>query len=198
MSAPPDVYVDYDTRWLEVDLEADPDTWARTAAEEAWRRSGHQYSKRDLRGLTQTLAALSQAVREYRPIGAFLLVPEPWAGVSAVVKMLALDTGTPHTLDQLLGLLTQPPESLVRPPEIDRLDSGAGQVARISQYVVDTSDGAGSDRRVAGESLQYVWTFPERSAALVLGTAFTDPVEGARWRPALDGLATAVTPVGAP
>jgi hypothetical protein len=192
MGAPPDVHVDYDHGWVEVDLRATPQQWAGPAAQQAWTASGRDHGHSDVGRLAGIFAALAESLVPFSPIGAFLLVPEPWAGVSAVVKMTALDTGEPRTLEELLGSLGYPPEALAEPPLTARLDTGAGPAAALRQRVVDPSS---AERKVA-ESLQFVWTFPDRAAALVLGTAFTDLVAADRWRPWLQALAAAVTLTG--
>lgn len=181
MSAPPPVVFDYDTRFLPIDFRGDIARWSKEAAETAWQRSGRKYGRREVKGLAKTLETLAELTRQLNPMGAFALVPEPWAGVAGVVRLLPLDLGGPTQMSDLLSQLTYPPEELAAPVESGTLQTPLGEASWLHQLTV-TEDGVSSSR-------QFIWLFPELEAALAMTIAFTDPLQSARWKSALEDLA---------
>lgn len=181
MSAPPPVAFDYDTRFLPMDFRGDIGRWAKVAAKTAWERSGREHGRRDVKHLASTLETLAELTRRLNPMGAFAFVPEPWAGVAGVVRVLALDLGAPMEMPELVAQLSYPQEQLAAPVEIGVLDTPLGQAATLHQLTV-TEDGVQSSR-------QFLWLFPDLEAAVVTSIAFTDPLQSARWKSALEDLA---------
>lgn len=189
MSAPPDVAFDYDTRFVEIDLRGDLRGWARSAAETAFHRAGRPAGRRDVKRLAGILETLAERTRQMQPVGAFALVPEPWAGVSGIVRVTPVDlAGQP--MERLLGEMTMTEAELAAPPERGRIETAAGDAVWLLQRIV-------GDREEVTEDLEFVWHFPAHEAALVLGIAFTDLIESARWRPAIHDLARGISLVDA-
>lgn len=184
MSAPPQVVVDYDTRFVPVDLDGNLRSWARASAEVLWQRTGMDHKRRDVSALAERLEAVAEVVRGVNPMGAFALVPEPWSGVTGVARLLPVDLGEPMTTDEVLRSMTYPDAELVEPAEIAEIETPLGTAHVLHQRVVH--EGAVADQR------QVVWLFPEREAALILGIAFTDLIEAERWRDAVVDLARGV------
>jgi hypothetical protein len=189
VSAPPDVAFDYDTRFVEMDLRGDARTWARSAAETAFEQTGHDAGRHDVKRLAGMLETLAERTREMQPVGAFALVPEPWAGVAGIVRVTPVDlAGQP--LDRLLAEMTMNEAELAAAPETGRIETAAGDAVWLRQRIV----GAGSE---VTEDLEFVWHFPREDAALVLGIGFSDLLEAARWRPAIHDLARGISLVTA-
>lgn len=192
MSAPPQVVVDYDARFVPIDLHGDLRSWSAAAAETQWQRSGTDHGRRDVRALAERLEAVAEVVRSVNPLGAFALVPEPWVGVTGVARMVPVDLGRPMSADEVLAELVHPDSQLVEPAEVVPVETPLGAATLLHQRVDDA--GAVTDHR------QVIWLFPEREAALILGIAFTDLIEAERWRDALVDLArgVALDPTEAP
>lgn len=185
MSAPPDIAFDYDTRFVEVDLRGDLDRWSRAAAETAWERTGQKAGRRELRRLAENLRVLAEHSLRQNPMGALALVPEPWVGVTGMVQVIPVDLGD-EPFDQLLADLALPEEELARPAERGSVETAAGSATTLLQHILRAGD-------AVTENLQFVWHFPAQRAAVVLGIAFNDLIEAARWRPAIYELARGIS-----
>ena len=194
MSAPPPFAVDYDARFVQIDLEGDLGRWADAAARTMWERSGRRHGRGQVRRLAGAFRAMAEAAREQHPLGAFLLAPEPWVGVAAVVKLTPVDLGDADLdRDAVLDELTYPDAYLAEAVEVVDVPTPAGVAARLRQRILEP----GSTKE-AVESVQYVWFFPHEQAILLMRTAFTDLTEAAPWRTALNALAGGVSLLDVP
>jgi hypothetical protein len=191
--AVPPVAVDYDARWVEVDLTGDLGDWARRTAGEILgrtRASGHDAGKTEpqVADLLEGAGALARQAGDAAI--ALLLYPSMADGVKAVVRFCLVDLDgrdDPGVWPELLGSLV-PPEPGPDGPEVTELPSRAGPCRRIRQRY---TTGAGSIQPV-GEQLGYVWVFPQYGAGVVMSTGFADLLDAGRYRPAVDTLAAAV------
>jgi len=192
----PPLVVNYDTRWIEVDLRGDLGAWAQRAARNATAREESRARARDEAALATLLEGAGALARRARDAClAFLLYPGAAEGVTAVVSFCPVDLARRDGRDawtRMLGpLLARRPGQA--PPEVTGLLSGAGPCRRVRQRF-GAADGGHPPREHVG----YVWTFPEYRAGVVMTTAFTDLLEAGRWRPVLDALATGVELDGVP
>ncbi len=187
----PPLAVDYDARWVAVDLGGDLGDWARRTAIEVLSGAGGQSGRWDQRRVTGLLEGAGALARQGRDASiALLLYPNLGEGVKAVVRFCPVDLAGQEAEDAWAQLLDTLAPALPgqEPPEVTEIASRAGPCRRIRQR---HATGEGSERSV-GERLGYLWALPEYGAGVVMTTAFTDLLEAGRWRPALDELAAAV------
>lgn len=183
VSAPPDVLALVDLPWLVLlPDEADVPAWAHEQAQRVWTAADVVASRDDVQRLAEQLSEVAGLLTGSPLVAAFLLLPEPGAGITAVARLQAVETGEGVAVEELLEELTAEVADLVAPPETTLVDTAAGPAHRLVQRT-------GGSRGTVVESVQYVWSFPVQGAALVLGTAFTDLLEAQRWRASLDVLA---------
>jgi hypothetical protein len=187
----PPLTVDYDGRWVAVDLHGDLHEWARRAAAEVLARWGSRSGKREKQLATLLEGAGDLARRAGDASIALLLYPVLGEGVRAVVRFSPVDMSGHDGEDAWQVLLTGliPDEPWEEPAEITEIATGAGPCRRIMRRYV-TGEGSGGVRPV-GEQIAYAWVFPQFGAGVVMGTAFINLQEAGMWRPVLDELAAA-------
>lgn len=185
MSAPPDVTLHFDPPWFSLPItedEAAVEAAARDIGASAWLHAGVAASESQVGWLTSFTLDV-RAMMASRPlIGLFLLIPEPETGVSAAAGMTAIDVGSDLSVDQLLAGMTEDVGDLAGVPETASLHTAAGPAYKLRQRATGSSG-------AVSETVQYLWAFPERQAALVLGIGFTDLLESKRWAALCDELA---------
>jgi hypothetical protein len=185
----------HDPRWHEVPLAGDEQAWGHQAVRTAYDVAAREPSQAQLDSFGGNLAAMCGWVRTLAPALAFVFIPEPWSGPTALVlveisPLPGSDTADGGSRAAALALLAVPDETLAEPPDVDDLDTGAGPAVRVRQRRLST-DGEG--RRVVNEFLLYAWPDPERGLAIVASTNFPDLVEAGRWAGSVDDLARGMT-----
>jgi hypothetical protein len=181
----PPFVVDYDIRWISVDLHGDLGAWARKSARDVLARWGAEGGRRE-KNLARFLEEAGKiARREQHAILAYLLYPAIGEKIRAVVNVMPVDMRG-HDEDSgwaaMLAWLL-PPESTGISPEITDMPTRAGLCKRIRFQLTDD--------RGSVEQLAYAWVYPQYGAAVVMSCTFTDFEEADQWRPVVDELAAA-------
>jgi hypothetical protein len=182
----------HDPRWHEVPLAGDEQAWGHQTVRAAWEVAAREPSQAQLDSFGGNLASMCVWVRTFEPALAFVFIPEPWSGPTALVlvNVAPLPSGDGDSRAAVLALLAVPDESLAEPQDIDDLDTAAGPAVRVRQRRVSADD---EGRRVVNEFLLYAWPDPEQGLAIVASTNFPDLVEGGRWAGSVDDLARGMT-----
>lgn len=184
-SVPP-LAVDYDGRWIAVDLHGDLHEWAKRAAADVTRRWGGRKQRR-LLPLLEGAGELARSAGDASIV--LLLYPVPGEGIRAIVRFCPVDLAGlegDEAWSELLGDPV-PDEPWEEPAEITQLSTNAGPCRRVLRKWVA---GEGNTRGL-GEQANYVWLFPQYGAGVIMTTSFVNLAEAGRWRPVLDELATA-------
>lgn len=183
----PVLVVDYDDPWLNVDLEADPKVWAAAQAELLLAATPGRSKGAAVSQLADLLAsAVGLATRVPDSVGLYLLCPSHDLRVRAIVKLVAVeldDEAMALGIETARALVAPADLRLAEPADVRDIETPAGPAARGRLRIVDESP-----ERLVTELLNYAWVFPGYRFAGLLGTAFTDLLEGGRWRPAVDAL----------
>jgi hypothetical protein len=187
----PPFALDYDTRWVAVDLHGDLGDWARRAARDVLTRFDVRGGGRREKRLANLFEGAGKLARQADDASmAFLLYPILAEGVRALVRFCPVDLSGCEE-EEAWSVLAEglfPPESWAdNPPEVTEIASQAGRCRRFLQRYV-RSDGTEGP---VGEQVAYLWVFPQYGAGVVMTTAFPNLEEAGRWRPTLDELAAA-------
>jgi hypothetical protein len=182
----PPFAVDYDIRWISVDLDGDIAVWARKSAQDVLARWGAKGGRRE-KDLAKFLEEAGTIVRRMPDVasGAFLLYPGVGEKIRAMVRLMPVDM---HGHDQNSGWSAMlawllPPKNTGIDPEITDIGTRAGLCKRIRFRL--------TDNRGSVEQLAYTWVYPQYGAAVIMSCTFTDLEEADQWRPAVDELAAA-------
>ena len=178
--------LDYDDRWVVVDLDH-VDEWASAAARERW--SGGQPEPGQVEVLSAGLAHVGDSLAESEAAMAFLLVPEPAAGIVAAVAVRAFPAEG-MSLDDVTGEVLAPPEAQLGEPDVSRVATPAGEALRVVQRYAEPVDPR-TERVV--EQVLYAWVLGGHDLVVTATTAFGDPGVAEQWRPAVDELARTFT-----
>lgn len=184
----PPLVVNYDTRWISVDLHGDLGVWAKKSAQDVLARWGLRGGRRE-KALTRQLEQAGTIARRVQDSSlAYLLYPELGGKFITMFRVMPIDIRG-HDQDSawnaMLGWLVPPAASGLH-PEITDLATPAGACKRIR---VEQPLGDGT----VAEQLAYTWIFPQYGSGVVLTGSFTDLEQAAQWRPAADELADSVT-----
>jgi hypothetical protein len=182
----PPLVVDYDGRWIDVDLHGDLGDWARRAAREVLARWDARGGRREKR-LTALLEAAGQVARQAEDASmVFLLYPELGGSVQAMVRFCPVDLAGNDELHSWSGVVSElfPPDTWGDdPPEATEIASPAGTCRRLRRRHVMREVGG------VGEHLTYIWVFPQYGAGVIMAPSFANMEEADRWLPAIDKLA---------
>ncbi|HYZ55317.1 MAG TPA: hypothetical protein VE733_17695 [Streptosporangiaceae bacterium] len=182
----PPLVVDYDARWIDVDLRGDLGEWARKTAQDMLARSPGRHRGRDEKSLAALLETAGAMARQADDASiALLLYPSHQDGLKALVRFCPVDLAGREGEDAWDALLASLPAG--EPPEVTKIGTAAGPCRRVRQpYAAGEESGS-----PVGERLGYIWVFPQYGAGVIMTTSFVDAMEAGRWRPALDALAAA-------
>lgn len=182
----PPFVVDYDIRWISVDLRGDLGAWARKSAKDVLARWGSRGGIRE-KNLARFLEEAGKIARKAPDVAsmAYLLYPVLGEKIRAIVRLMPVDMrghDEASGWEAMLAWLVPPAETGID-PEITDIPTDAGLCKRI-RY-----------RHTAGngptEHLAYAWVYPEYGSAVVMSCAFTDLGEADEWRPVVDELVAA-------
>lgn len=185
--------LDFGPVWAEADLEADPRVAAQALVIDRWRAQRLPIDADRAQRVAGELARTLLVLRSENPPPALALLLYPKADESlvTVATLRAQGFDEPLKLGDVVAALRLPGE-LEPAAEEGELDTAGGRAVRLVQrhrspesegeqvhvvYVWLLDDGAPGGEGVPG------------SVVITLSTAFEDPDEGERWRPALDDLA---------
>jgi hypothetical protein len=186
----PPLVVDYDGRWIDVDMHGDLASWARATATEVLTRWGAAPGGKRQKQLVKLFEGAGEIARRAQDSNMiFLLYPVLDEGVRAAVRFCPVDMSGWDSSDEAWPVLLKgliPDEPWEEPPEITELATPAGTCHRIRRRTVT---GEGSTRGV-GEQFAYCWIFPQYGAGVVMTTAFQNLEEAGLWTSALDDLAS--------
>ena len=182
----PPFAVDYDIRWISVDLDGDIAVWARKTAQDVLARWGAKGGRRE-KDLAKFLEKAGTIARRAPDVasGAFLLYPGLGEKIPTIARVMPVDMrGHDEDSGWAAVLATfAPPEDSGLNPEITDMPTRAGLCKRIRFRLTDS--------RGSVEQLIYTWVYPQFGAAVVMSCAFTDFAEADQWRPAVDEFAAA-------
>jgi hypothetical protein len=182
----PPFVVNYDARWIDVDLRGDLGDWARRVTKDIYSRVPGHHGAREKKRFASLLESAGEVARRPQDASiALLLFPSMRDGIKASVRFCPVDLAGQDAEDAWTWVLDTLPDD--EPPEITEISTGAGPCRRIRQRYVT---GEGPERPL-GERLGYVWILPRWDAVVIMTTAFTDLLEAGRWLSALDDLAAA-------
>ena len=178
--------LDYDDQWVEVDLDADPATWARELVEQRWAEEG---LPADPGGVDVMVSAVSQLVGGLRDVNAgmaFLLYPAADGPLVTVVTVRAFDLEPGLTVDGLVAELSFPEQMLEEPTRRSTVDTASGRALRLVQrYREPVSPGVEQVR----EHIVFAWLFEPEEAVVTLSTTFVDLAAADTWQPVVEELA---------
>jgi hypothetical protein len=187
----PPMVVNYDGRWIDVDIHGDIADWAQRSARDVLDRFGQRPGGKREKKLAKYLEGAGTIARRAQDSNMmYMLYPVLGEGVRAIVRFCPVDMSGWQEDEAwpvlLKGLI--PDEPWEESPEITEMATPAGTCRRIKRRTVT---GEGSTRGV-GEQLAYCWVFPQYGAGVVMTTAFQSLQEAGLWMPTLDELALAV------
>jgi hypothetical protein len=178
--------LDYDDQWVEVDLGADPASWAREVVEQRWADEG---LAADPAGIEVMVAAVSQVVSGLSELNAgmaFLLYPAADGPLVTVVTVRAFDMEPDLSPDGLAAELSFPEQMLEQPIDRSTVDTASGPALRLVQrYREPVSPGVEQVR----EHIVFAWLFTPEETVVTLSTTFVDLAVAQIWQPAVDELA---------
>lgn len=185
----PPFALDYDGRWVEIDLDGDLGQWANNAARQVmarWHASGRKREKQ----LTALFLGAGTIARKAQDASmALLLYPVLGETVPAIVRFCPVDLGgndEPHAWQELVGDLFPVESWDSHPPESTEIHTRAGTCRRITQsYVKNAASEA------EGEHVVYAWVFEQYGSAMIMAPSFSSPESAEKWRPVVDELAAA-------
>ena len=119
-----------------------------------------------------------------------ILIPSPDEGIKGMAAFCPVDLaghGGQEAWDELLEQLA-PEIPGDYPREVTSMETRAGPCRRLR---LRYAEGRGPERAL-GEHVGYLWVFAEYGAAIMMTITFPDPLQAARWLPALDEVALGV------
>jgi hypothetical protein len=185
----PPFTLDYDGRWVEIELHGDLDKWAQHAASEVltrWKASGRKREKQ----LTALFRAAGQIARKAQDaMTALMLYPSLGGAIPAMVRFSPVDLGGNDELHAWSVLVEElfPPDSWgEHPPEVTEIQTRAGTCRRFRKRVVtDAATGAES------EVVVYIWVFEQYGSGMILAPSFSSIEAADTWLAVVDDLAAA-------
>ncbi|NLT57233.1 MAG: hypothetical protein GXX79_22260 [Actinomycetales bacterium] len=194
----------YDDLWAEVDLDADPTTWARELVRCRWLDEetppDDDLAERAVTGLAAVVGALRS--QEPPPLMGLLLLPRINEPLVTVVAVRCEPVDEPVTLAEVAEVLRLPAEMLEIPAEEDVVDTAAGPALRLLQRFRTPVD---PDVEQVQENLAYAWSLDDVEilddegdlacgpVVVTVSTSFEDLVDAGQWRATVDDLARSLT-----
>lgn len=181
--------LDFDDRWVQVDLD-NIDEWAVTAAEAAWERVGRRPRRRLVRPLQGALLSAAEKMLSSEVVLGFMLIPEPYTGMTAAVMLRTFPAPAGMTLRDLAEDVIGPAENQHGTPTVTYFSTSAGDAVRILQRYDEPLNPA--TERVS-EHLMYAWLLPEHELIVTVTSGFPDLQQADIWREDVDELAQTFT-----
>lgn len=184
--------LDFDPVWAEADLETEPLAAARALVLERWAAQRRPIDAERAQRIAGELARVLTVLRTENPPPALALLLYPVADESlvALATLRAQGFDEPVKLGDVLAELRLPAGLRPGPAQEEELETAGGPAVRLVQR--HRSPGTGAEQ----EHVVYVWLLDDAgpdgdpgSVVITLSTAFDEPAEAGRWRPALDELA---------
>ena len=182
--------LDYDDQWVQVDLDADPEPWARALVGLRWAEEDLDPDPVRADAIVAGIAHILGGLENLNAGMAFLLYPAANDPVVTVVGVHAFDREPGETLDEVAQDLRFPDEMLEAPVEQSAVETASGPALRLIQrYREPLSPGVEQVR----EHVIYAWLLPDDDSVVTVSTTFVDLVAAGIWRDALDELALSLT-----
>jgi len=180
------------THWVEVDLNAKPETWARATVRDRWAAQRLDGDPARIEAITASIARIVASLDAPTLKAALLLHPIPGEPVITVVGLRTVDAAPGLTLDALGDQLCVPEDMLETPRDRSLLETPAGAAVRLVQrYREPLAPGVEEIR----EHLAYGWLVADhaKGTVLTMSTVFVDLVAAGTWTAAVDELAKSLT-----
>lgn len=178
----------HDAHWVEVDLPAEPEAWARTTVRDRWAACRRAADPERAAAVTASVARIVGSLDAAAVEAALLLYPAVDEPVVTVAGLRTFDAAPGLTLDKLGDELCVPAEMLETPRARSVVETPAGPAVRLVQrYREPLSPGVEEIR----EHVAYGWLVAEGSDTIVvtLSTVFVDLVAAGTWVTVVDELA---------
>ena len=184
--------LDPDSRWVQVDLTAQPPEWAADTVSQRWAAQRLDPDPHRAETLTASLTRIVGALDTADLDAALLLYPTADKPVVTVVGLRTFPAPPGLTLEALGEELSVPEEMLERPRQRSIIGTPAGSAVRLVQrYGEPLSPDAVEIR----DHVAYGWLVADRdrTRVVIASTAFVDLVAAGKWITAVDELARCLT-----
>jgi hypothetical protein len=179
----PPFVLNYDIRWISLDLNGDLTAWAGKSAKDVLARWGARGGRRE-KNLAKLLEDAGTIARRADDTSlAYLLYPALGEGIRTIARVLPVDMRGQDEASGWEAMLRwqTPADSFGVSADVTDFPTPAGACKRI-RFQHDDGDGA-------YEHYTYAWVFPRYGAGIVLTGAFSSVEAAEQWRTAVDDLA---------
>lgn len=184
---------DPNSRWVQVDLTAQPGVWAADTVSRRWTEQRLEPDPDRAEVITASVARIVGTLDAATLDGALLLYPVADQPVVTVVGLRTFPAPPGLTLDVLAEELCVPEEMLERPRQRSVVETPAGLAVRLVQRY---GEPLAPDTAEIRDHVAYGWLVADRTQSVVViaSTTFVDLVAAGTWITAIDELARSVTP----
>jgi hypothetical protein len=184
---------DLNSRWVQVDLTAQPRAWAADTVSQRWVAQRLDPDPHRAETITASVARIVGTLDTAVLDAALLLYPVADQPVVTVVGLRTFPAPPGLTLDVLAEELCVPEEMLERPRQRSIVETPTGRAVRLVQRYREPLSPDVAEIR---DHVAYGWLIadPTQNTVVIASTAFVDLVAAGTWLTEIDALARSVTP----
>lgn len=181
------------SRWVQVDLAAQPQAWAADTVSRRWAAQRLDPNPHRAKVITASVARIVGTLDTAALDAALLLYPAADQPVVTVVGLRTFPAPPKLTLDALGDELCVPEEMLERPRQRSIVETPAGPAVRLVQRY---GEPLSPDVAEIRDHIAYGWLVADRaqSTVAIASTVFVDLVAAGTWITAVDEVARSVAP----